>query len=135
MKDITDLIDKASKALTHSNPLISTSSFNLYESMSALDLMDPKMDGCEIPLSYYKPSHKQDEVKMKTVPPRPVPNSLNESSLIWGDEVSVRHVRVILVEMLVRLDSLLSGNSVAESVYTSCLYAHNTMLHDMEDKL
>jgi len=92
------------------------------------------MDGCEIPLSYYKPSHKQDEGKMKTVPPRPVPNSLNESSLIWGDEVSVRHVRVILVEMLVRLESLLSGNSVAESVYT-CLYAHNTMLHDMEDKL
>ncbi len=152
MTDITTLIDKASKELTHEDPLLCTASFNLFDSMSALDIMDPKMDGCEIPKSYYLHRGRDQEKDMdtdgkaekndsssvsvsETVPPRPVPDSLHDQicPLPW-DKLTMRQTRVIVLEILTRFQSFLDGNSVAETVYT-CLYAHNIILSDMQSKV
>ncbi len=52
--DITELVNEACESLSYSNPLVcKKETFNLYDSMSALDLMEPKMDGCQIPIEYY----------------------------------------------------------------------------------
>ncbi len=154
MTDITSLIDKASIELTHEDPLLCTQSFNLFDSMSALDIMDPKMDGCEIPKSYYLKRGKQQEQdtdceaekndsssvsvtdrRVETVPPRPVPKSLHDQicPLPW-DELTMRQARVVVLEILTRFQSFLDGNSVAETVYT-CLYAHNIILSDMQSEV
>ena len=129
-KDITQLMQTASKLLNEQNPFISTTDFNLYDSMSALDIMDPKMDGCEVPLSQYVSTTLNMKENMR-VPPRPLPKSLYDdiSPLIW-DELNLSLTRKILIEMLIRLESFLSGNSVAETIYT-CLYAHEDILQDM----
>jgi hypothetical protein len=147
--DITELIQTASKQLNHKTPYISTSDFDLYESMSALDIMDPKMDGCEVPLSYYIPSlctimnqEKDTEegchsktVTVPFVPPRPLPKSLHDdtSPLIW-DDLNLSSTKLILMGMLSRLESFLQGNSVAETIYT-CLYVHEDILQDMFHQL
>jgi hypothetical protein len=170
--DITELVNEACESLSYSNPLVcKKETFNLYDSMSALDLMEPKMDGCQIPIEYYENAGNDGndndhgdssltdtakERQYRYVPPRPIPHSISESSLVWdmntnvlghtGDDadddehtpkdvnVATRQVAVILLEMLVRLESLLSGNSVAESIYT-CIYAHNSILNDMQQQL
>ncbi len=163
--DITALVQTACESMSYANPLVCRETFNLYDSMSALDLMEPKMDGCQIPIEYYQNfgatsneanvlsetgsglnARKQSD-KQIYVPPRPIPKTIRESSLVW-DFVSItenkdesnhtsaysRQVAVILLEMLVRLESYLSGNSVAESIYT-CIYAHNSILQDMQQQL
>jgi hypothetical protein len=150
--DITELIQKASKQLNYQTPYMSISDFNLYDSMSALDIMDPKMDGCEVPLSYYIPNtndvndtndindtnhllKKKHMTKIlidtRRVPPRPLPKSLHDTiaPLIW-DELDLSCTKMILMEILVRLESFLKGNSVAETIYT-CLYVHEDILQDM----
>ena len=174
MTDITILIQEAVSLLSHENPFIAEESFNLYDSMSALDLMEPKMDGCEIDESYYKnkrgiihgrnnrdpngsdhQEHKENDMHSKnneepcarsiTVPPRPVPSSIQNSSLPWTNEnpatkdsdrvpLTFRTARVILVEMLICLECFLAGNSVAESVYT-CIYTHESILNDMHRQI
>ena len=172
--DITDLINETCKSLTYANPLICKESFNLYDSMSALDLMEPKMDGCQIPIDYYKKggtltrtgivTNGEKEDKTVYVPPRPIPKSISQSSLVWKLETNTntianaktvtnetlskndnedmntnicrmtRQIRVILLEMLVRLESFLSGNSVAESIYT-CIYTHDDIIDDMLEQI
>ena len=178
MTDITNLIQQAVHELSHENPFIVEESFDLYDSMSALDLMEPKMDGCEIDVSYYKnkrgvtngrnnrelyasnsnnqeskedtsnaQSQKNEEPSTSiTVPPRPVPSSIQSSSLPWTNEIespakdsdrvplTFRTARVILVEMLICLECFLAGNSVAESVYT-CIYTHESILKDMHRQI
>lgn len=42
--DITDLFKSASSSLTHKEPMIYHESFSLFEAMSAVEIMDPKMD-------------------------------------------------------------------------------------------
>lgn len=149
MTDITEFIQTVSKQLNYKTPYISTSDFDLYESMSALDVMDPKMDGCEVPLSHYIPSlctirnqekDTEDASHSKTVtvpfvPPRPLPKSLHDdtSPLIW-DDLNLSSTKLILMEMLIRLESFLQGNSVAETIYT-CLYVHEDILQDMFHQL
>jgi len=115
MTDITKLIEQAAASLSHENPFIAEESFNLYDAMSALDLMEPKMDGCEIDMSYYERKRgvirgrnnddidgsndqeskettanaKKDEkepVVVITIPPRPVPSSTQNASLPWKNE-------------------------------------------------
>lgn len=44
--DITLLFRETSNKLNDSNPMISSKEFSLYESMSAIEIMDPKMDPC-----------------------------------------------------------------------------------------
>ena len=180
--DITDLINETCKSLTYANPLICKESFNLYDSMSALDLMEPKMDGCQIPIDYYTKggtstgtgtgtgtgivTNGEKGDKTVYVPPRPIPKNISQSSLVWKLETNTntianananantnetlskndnedmntnicrmtRQIRVILLEMLVRLESFLSGNSVAESIYT-CIYTHDDIIDDMLEQI
>ena len=174
--DITDLINETCKSLTYANPLICKESFNLYDSMSALDLMEPKMDGCQIPIDYYTKggtytgrgtgivTNGKKGDKTVYVPPRPIPKNISQSSLVWKLETNTntntiantvtnetlskndnedmntnicrmtRQIRVILLEMLVRLESFLSGNSVAESIYT-CIYTHDDIIDDMLEQI
>lgn len=44
--DITELCTNASKELTYQEPMITIDEFSLFEAMSAVELMDPKMDQC-----------------------------------------------------------------------------------------
>eukprot|EP01041_Mallomonas_annulata_P008517 gene8517-17560_t len=44
--DVTDLFREAAASLTYKEPMIATSDFSLFEAMSAVELMDPKMDQC-----------------------------------------------------------------------------------------
>lgn len=45
-EDITELCRTATNALNDHNPMIHSEFFSLYDSMSAIELMDPKMDQC-----------------------------------------------------------------------------------------
>ena len=45
-EDITELCRNAANALNDDNPMIHSEFFSLYDSMSAIELMDPKMDQC-----------------------------------------------------------------------------------------
>jgi len=151
MVDITHLVEQcAAASLHHSNPILcNEASFSLHDSMAALELMDRKMDCCELPVSVVNPQKykkKDDEIvnivdidNEFIVPPRPIPTGLNTTAatglppLPWT-ELTVRDAADIGLEILTRLESLLSGASVAESTYT-CLYAHNAVLRDMKARV
>ena len=159
MQDITELIKDAAKSLPHDRSFIAEESFSLYDSMSALDLMEPRMDGCEVDISYYQNRQaitqsrknnqfmytEQDKIKemsdsqlklnLQTVPPRPMPRHIAESSLPWdpndeNNSLNIKTVNVILLEMLVCLDGYLAGDSLAETIYT-CIYTHESILQEM----
>jgi hypothetical protein len=199
MTDITHIIQEAASCLSFQKPFLAREAFNLYDSMSALDLMEPKMDGCEIDASYYlrhidnhntismmtsasgsrtdgSASSSSDDVTSPsattannsgatsnattngvvqgqiskvtptTIPPRPVPCCLSSSIVLpWseyhhddpgikGVPLTIARTRVILVQMLVRLESFLAGNSATETIYT-CIYAHSSILLDMHGQL
>uniref|UniRef100_A0A7S1ZHY9 Uncharacterized protein n=1 Tax=Ditylum brightwellii TaxID=49249 RepID=A0A7S1ZHY9_9STRA len=151
MMNVTDYFTKASSTLSFSNPLLcrmpsttttttqnnkgeeyfthETPLFNLQDSMAALEIMDPIMDCCEIPVS--------DENSTKTKPPRNAPSSLksmlHSESLPW-EHLTLKESKIIALETLSRLESNLRGASVAESTYT-CLYAHDGVLLDMGKQL
>jgi hypothetical protein len=133
--DITSLVEECASSLTLAEPFLEakeTFHFSLHDSMAATQLMDKKMDCCEIPASHYS---KEDGIEDKVVFPRPAPSSLDDPfhSLPW-DDLTVRDAAVLGLEMLVRLQASLSGSSVGESTFT-CLYAHARVLSDMRSKL
>jgi Mak10 subunit, NatC N(alpha)-terminal acetyltransferase len=123
--------------------------FNLQDAMAATQLMDPKMDCCEIPVSVIAPwlvlkEEKQQEPEgdnkkknnaERMIPPRPIPTGLNDpmASLPW-DELTIVDASVICIELLIRFQALLSGSSVGESIFT-CLYAHCNVLAEMHSRL
>ena len=145
MVDITSLIEEAASALTVSDPMIcQPSSFSLLDSMSALELMDRKMDCCELPASTVAPiankttkdDNGKEEDDERMVFPRPAPTSLLNDPiqpLPW-ESLTLQDAARIALEAFIRLESMLSGASVVESVYT-CLYAHKPVLHDMQQLL
>ena len=149
MVDITSLIEEAASALTVSDPMIcQPSSFSLLDSMSALELMDRKMDCCELPASTVAPissstanksttnDNDKEEEDERMVFPRPAPTSLLNDPiqpLPW-ESLTLQDAARIALEAFIRLESMLSGASVVESVYT-CLYAHKPILHDMQQLL
>ena len=45
-KDITALCKEAAAGLDNENPMMHTADFSLYDTMSAIELLDPKMDQC-----------------------------------------------------------------------------------------
>jgi hypothetical protein len=45
-EDITELLREAAKQLNDSTPMAASEQFSLYDSMSAVEIMDPKMDPC-----------------------------------------------------------------------------------------
>ncbi|CAJ1969280.1 unnamed protein product [Cylindrotheca closterium] len=137
MVDITTILDDAAKSLTVSNPMLcNTDRFNLQDAMAALEVMDPKMDCCEIPISEVAPfGVKVDDNNDRLVFPRPVPTGLDDAvdPLPW-DGLTNLDAAHILVENMIRLESLLGGASVVESTYT-CLYAHKPVVTDMKQRL
>lgn len=129
--DITEMIKECAASLSFQEPYICNEhSFSLHDSMAALELMDQKMDCCEIPANLVG-SGSADT----TVPPRPLPNGLDDcvSNLPW-DHITLHETAVIAVEALTRLEALLSGASMPESTYT-CMYAHNAVMSDMRERL
>jgi len=131
--DITAILEEfANHCLSVDDPfLCDEESFNLHDAMAASQLMDPKMDCCEVPAteiaSWAEPG--------KIVFPRPIPKSLQDplTPLPW-DDLTIVDAAYITLEIIVRLQSLLSGSSVGESIFT-CLFAHSAVLADMETRL
>lgn len=129
--DITDVITGCAATLSYQEPYIcKETSFSLHDSMSALELMDPKLDCCEIPANLVG-SGSADTM----VPPRPIPTGLDDiiADLPW-DDVTLRQTACIALEALTRLEALLTGASLPESTYT-CIYAHNAVLSDMRKRI
>jgi len=127
--DITDLVKKTAASLTLSNPILcDENTFSLHDSMAALELMDQKMDCCELSAALIHPKNDPDII----IPPRQIPTGLKDQiySLPWA-ELTIVDAANIGLEILTRFESLLGGSSVAESTYT-CLYAHNAVLSDMK---
>lgn len=142
MVDITAMVKKASAALTFEQPMIHTETFNLQDSMAALEIMDRKMDCCEIPASAMRVDSSQqpqqldvDEEEERMIFPRPAPTGIDDAvdPLPW-DELTIEDASFVAIENMIRLESLLSGSAVVESTYT-CLYAHKVVLHDMYQRL
>ena len=137
MVDITSLVEECASSLSVSEPfLCDPHSFNLHDAMAASQLMDKKMDSCEIPASIMGPyGRRKDGEEEKMLFPRPIPTGLDDpfTPLPW-DKLTMRDAAIICLEILVRLQSLLSGASVAESTFT-CLYAHAAALTDMKSRL
>mmetsp|Transcript_21664 Transcript_21664/g.25026 ORF Transcript_21664/g.25026 Transcript_21664/m.25026 type:complete len:204 (+) Transcript_21664:186-797(+) len=142
MLDITSLLFSAStNELTYKNPLVHNSNFDLYESMSALDLMDPIMDPCEIPSSYYTSCVPTDNINKNksspTVPPRQLPLQITDKNdkdnLPWTT-LTIEQSTVISLELISRFYSFLDGSSLPESIFT-CLYVHTHLLQQMRLKL
>ena len=130
--DITSLIQECASSLSFSNPILcDEESFSLHDSMAALELMDRKMDCCELSASLIHPNNDPDLI----IPPRNIPTGLEDeiAPLPWN-ELTIQDAAAIALEILPRLESLLRGASVAESTYT-CLYAHNAVLADMKERL
>ena len=129
--DITSIITKAcEEELSMSKSLLHNQSFNLYDSMCALELTDAKMDSCEIPIAHYtqyNTSLNNDSSDYTTVPPRPRPKSLN--SLPW-EKLSIFETRVILSQFITNLDAFVNGSSLAETVFTS-YYLYHDILNPM----
>lgn len=131
--DLTDILeDCACRHLSVDEPfLCDDESFSLQDAMAASQLLDRKMDSCEVSAAAVAPWGDPD----RFIYPRPIPSSLNDplSPLAW-DELTVCDVAFISLEIIVRIQSLLSGSSVGESTFT-CLYAHSAILADMETRL
>lgn len=130
--DITSLIQECASSLSFSNPILcNEESFSLHDSMAALELMDRKMDCCELSASLIHPNNDADVI----IPPRSIPTGLEDevAPLPWN-ELTIKDAAAIALEILPLLESLLRGTSVAESTYT-CLYAHNAVLSEMKERL
>jgi hypothetical protein len=133
MVDITDLINDCASTLTYSEPVLCNPlSFSLQDAMAATQVMDRKMDCCEVPAPQVSPWRSDTDTRLF---PRPPPGSLDDpfAPLPW-DTLTLQDVAWISLEILVRQQSLLSGASLGESTFT-CLYAHTAVLADMKSRL
>ncbi len=132
MVEITHLIEQCASDLSYENPILSTASFSVQDSMAALELMDPKMDCCEIPMSQVAPFGAEVASDDLMVFPRPAPRGLNDpiAPLPWKT-LTLRDAAWIGLESLARLESFLSGASAVESTFT-CLYLHSPVLANMK---
>lgn len=147
MKDITLILEDTASLLTFESSMLHTESFTLEDSMAALEIMDLKMDCCEV--ACRKEAQKLDSIEegtdtgdsddnqnKKMVFPRPAPTGLDDEvdPLPW-DELTMEDAVFIISENLVRLESFLTdGSSIVESTFTS-LYAHKTVMENMKKML
>jgi len=148
LTDITLILEDAASLLKFESSMLYTESFNLQDSMAALEIMDKKMDCCEVSCRKENPKVRNDhnetkiegesktETNERIVFPRPAPTGLNDEvdPLPW-DELTLEDAVFIVTENLVRLESFLTdGSSVVESIFTS-LYAHSSVMEDMKIRL
>lgn len=132
-KDITQLLEDVALLLTFESPMLHAQSFTLQDSMAALEIMDKKMDCCEVRSRKETKALDDDE---KLIFPRPIPTGLEDEvdPLPW-EELTLEDAAFVSMENLVRLESFLTeGSSIVESTYTS-LYAHIGVMQDMRDRL
>ncbi|CAB9516473.1 Mak10 subunit, NatC N(alpha)-terminal acetyltransferase [Seminavis robusta] len=137
--DITAMVDSCVDSLSFENPMLCTEGFCLQDSMAAMELLDPKMDSCEVAALQILPQQEKPAIngdrKVKVLFPRPTPTEIDDDFLpLPWNELTLRDSCLIAVEALVRLESMLGGSSVVESIYT-CLYAHADICQDMKDRL
>lgn len=137
MADVTSLIESASIELTVAEPILCRESgFNLQDSMTALEIMDRKMDCCEIPASQVAPL-RRDETNTEDIMvfPRPPPIGLDDViyPIPWND-LTLEDALFVSLESMVRFEALLSGASVVESTYT-LLLCHKPVMSDMKGRL
>ena len=128
--DITELIEACASALSYAEPFLADpDSFDPLDAMSATQLRDRKMDCCEIP------SSRAGAPADATVAPRPRPTGLADGffEIPWND-LTLDDTAFISLQILVRLQAMICGSSVEESIFT-CLYAHRPVLMDMQDQL
>ena len=157
MTDITLILEAAASNLDFKSPMLHTKSFNLQDSMAALEIMDKKMDCCEVPCrkdepadstnnsnnnsdgnteSAEEPKKENAEATSRMIFPRPAPTGLDDEvdPLPW-DELTLEDAVFIATENLVLLESFLTdGISVVESTF-NCLYAHKSVVEDMKNRL
>jgi hypothetical protein len=138
--DITQLVEECAISLSVTDPLVChPHSFRLHDAMAASLLQDSKLDCCEIPIALVAPYGFYSEAtaagSSQTVFPRPTPTGLDGAfaPLKW-DALTTADAAFIVLGILVRLQSFLSGASVGESIFT-CLYAHSPVLVDMRARL
>jgi hypothetical protein len=134
--NITDLVESCVESLSFTRPMLCMESFCLQDSMAAMELLDPKMDSCEIPAQQIQfPSAATHGDRDKILYPRPTPTGIDDDFLpLPWEKLTLRDSCLIAVEGLVRLESMLGGSSVVESIYT-CLYAHAEVCEDMKSRL
>jgi hypothetical protein len=101
-EDITELLREAAKQLNDSSPMAASEEFSLYDSMSAVEIMDPKMDPCCGVIG-----QKFDDFIAKRLAPV---GSLTPSSILQ-----------LFQELFVREIAYLDGASLLESV-NQCIY-------------
>lgn len=111
-EDITDLLKLASKQLNDTLPLINSSEFSLFEAMSAVEIMDPKMDPC-----YGIKGTKFEEMITSRI----------TSSLTYQD------ILIIIRELFCREVAYLDGASLLESV-NQCIYIWPQSWKAVEDQ-
>jgi hypothetical protein len=115
MIDISDYIDTCASTLNEEDPMFfDPSMFSLFDSMAAIELMDPSMDCCE---QQQQQHAVQEENAIITAHPKQLP---------WRD-LTYSQVKLISLELLLRLVSFLDGSNVAESIFT-CLYAQEDIM-------
>ena len=132
--DLTATFRSCAASLTLQEPFLCDKKvFNLHDAMAASQLMDRKMDSCDIAAAVASPllTHAPDTILF----PRPPPTGIaDDFTVLDWDELSLEQAASILVEILVRLCAVLNGASVGESTFT-CLYAHRSVLLDMAERL
>ena len=140
MNDISLILEDAASLLTFESSMLHTKTFTLQDSMAALEIMDEKMDCCEVPCRKEKTTSRDDNNESKNaermVFPRPAPTGLDDEvdPLPW-EELTMEDAVFISTENLVRLESFLTdGTSIVESTFTS-LYAHKSTMEDMKKYL
>jgi hypothetical protein len=148
MTDISLILEDTASLLTFESSMLHTNSFTLQDSMAALEIMDIKMDCCEVPCRKedFKIRDQNDDCKEKgtserkkkdrMIFPRPAPKGLDDEvdPLPW-DDLTMEDAVFIILENLIRLESFLTdGSSIVESTFTS-LYAHKSVMENMKKDL
>ncbi|KAI9209603.1 Mak10 subunit, NatC N-terminal acetyltransferase-domain-containing protein [Polychytrium aggregatum] len=104
--DITDVVYAATDAM-QVGQLVHHANFTLFEAMSAIEIMDPKMDsGMDLPPSIGEVKLTPDEIVFRTVPP--------------SEEIG------IMDELLAREMSWIAGHMLCQTVYT-CVFVHRPL--------
>jgi hypothetical protein len=144
--DITALMQDCAGQLSLNEPFLSDPHvFNLHDAMAASQLMDRKMDSCDLPAAIASPwvygkknattTTAAADASSKVVFPRPAPTGLVDAfTVLEWETLSIENAACIVTEIVVRLAALLNGASVGESTFT-CLYAHQAVLLDMKERL
>jgi hypothetical protein len=99
-EDVTSIFRDATKLLNDDHPMIFSPQFSLFDSMSAVEIMDPKMDPC-----YGIHGQKFDDMVTKNIPSSITPETILQ----------------LFRELLIREVAFLDGASLLESL-NQCYY-------------